>query len=149
MLGYLVSIENDEGVIEISSENEGEACTVNSVEFKMNTIDDTTRNRSDEVREELTICGNIYNENKDNTLNMLKWAIDSNNKTVYRTVDVKVYDTANMTGNVLRHYQLANMFVIDYSENKPNKDSKASEALEYTMKLAQKAGKHELGVYTN
>lgn len=145
MAGYQVSISNSEGVIEFSSEKEDNAVTVKTVDFRMNTINDSTRNRADAVRAEFEIKGEINKSNRDNTLKLLKWSIDNNQKTLYRDVEIVVYDSENLTGEVLRRYQIANMFVIDYEETTCLDND---EMLNFRLFIAQKAGDKEIKIFS-
>lgn len=151
MTGYEITITNSEGTIEFSTANEDNAVSIESVEFRMNTINDNTRNRADAVRAEFEIKGTVDNNNRDNTLKLLKWSIDKDQKTLYRDVEVIVYNSKNCSGDVLRRYQIANMFVIDYEEfNVIEKDGKENEeALNFRLFIAQKEGNKDIKVFSN
>lgn len=146
MAGYQVSISNSEGVIEFSSEKEDNAVTIRTVDFRMNTINDNTRNRADAVRAEFEIRGEINKSNRDNTLKLLKWSVDNNQKTLYRDVEVVVYNSENLTGDVLRRYQIANMFVIDYEETNCADNA---ELLNFRLFIAQKEGDKDIKIFSN
>ena len=145
MAGYQVSITNSEGSIEFSSSEEGSensAVTITEVNFRMNTIDDNVQNHSDAVRAEFEIKGKINDKNKSNTLKLLKWSIDNDQKTLFRDVEVVVYVSENATGAILRRYQVKQMFVIDYEESNGDK----AEGL-FRLFIAQKKGNREIKIY--
>lgn len=142
MAGYQMSISNSEGVIEFSTEKENNAHTITEVNFKMNTLDDNTTNRADAVRAEFEIKGKIDKNNKTNTLKLLKWSIDSNDSTMYRDVEVVVNENANLTGSVLRRYQVKQMFVIDYEETCCNNTEGS-----FRLFIAQKSDNKEIKIY--
>lgn len=143
-MGYNVTISNSESAIEFSTADESSAPSITSVTFKMNTLDDSTRNHSDSVRAEIVIKGNINEDNRDNTLKLLQWAIDSDLNTMYRDVDITVYEDTKQTGKVLRCYQVKNMFVIDYQENKSQQ--KAAN-YEFELFIAQKENCSDIKVF--
>lgn len=151
MPGYEITISNNDGTIEFSTKEEGNAVSIESVEFRMNTINDNTRNRADAVRAEFEIKGIVDNNNSENTLKLLKWSIDQDQKTLYRDVEVVVYNSGNCSGDVLRRYQISNMFVIDYEEyHITEKDSnKNQETLNFRLFIAQKEGDKDIKVYSN
>ena len=62
-----------------------------------------------------------------------------------------VYNSKNCSGDVLRRYQIANMFVIDYEEfNVIEKDGKENEeALNFRLFIAQKEGDKDIKVFSN
>lgn len=146
MAGYQINISNSEGEIEFSSEKEDNAVTIKTVDFRINTINDNTRNRSDAIRAELEIRGEINKSNRESTLKLLKWSIDNNQKTLYRKVEVVVYDSENLTGEVLRRYEIANMFVIDYDETTC---SESDEMLNFRLFIAQKEGDRDIKIFSN
>lgn len=145
MAGYQLTIKNVEDIIELSTKEQNGKADVTSVSFKMNTIDENTRNRADSVRGEITIKGNITPENKDNTKKLAKWSMDSDKKTLYRDVEVVVYDAENCTGDVLRRYQMNTMFVIDYIEDFGNE----SDSGIYELFIAQREGNEKKEVFSS
>lgn len=150
MAGYKISITNSEGAIEFSTAGEDNAVSIKSVEFRMNTLNDDTRNRADTVRAEFEIKGKIDNNNRDNTLKLLNWSIDKNQKTLYRDVEVIVYNSENCSGDVLRRYDISNMFVIDYEEFCVNEEnSQNKETLDFRLFIAQKDGDKTIKVYSS
>ena len=115
---------------------------IERIEFKMNTIDDNTRNHADSVRAEIKICGPITADDKEVINKLAIWAMDSNKSTLYRDVELTVYEGENCTGKVLRKYQIQSMFVIDYTESFKNDESGT-----YELFIAQKEGKYKQEVF--
>lgn len=151
MAGYNLSIKNIDEVIELSTGDGDGKQVITEVSFKINTLDDNTRNRADAVRGELKISGVITPENRDITKLLAKWAIDADRKTLYRNVEIVVYDSKNCTGDVLRRYQLTNMFVIDYEENFGGdaSDSGDSDSGTFFLFIAQKEGNEKKEVFSS
>lgn len=145
MAGYNLSIKNNEEVIELSTEEEVGKPVITEVSFKMNTLDDHARNRADAVRGELKITGVITAENRDETKPLAKWAMDADRKTLYRSVEIVVYDGKNCTGEVLRRYQFSNMFVIDYEENFGGDSDSGT----FELFIAQKEGNEKKEVFSS
>ena len=145
MAGYQLTITNAEEMIELSTSEEKGLAEIEKLKFKMNTLDDSTKNRSDSIRGELIIIGNITPENKDKTKRLAKWAMDTNKKTLYRDVEIIVYDGENCTGDILRRYQMNTMFVIDYEED----FGKESDNGKYTLFIAQREGNEKKEVFSS
>lgn len=142
MAGYQISITNSEGVIEFSTKQENNAATITEVNFRMNTLDNNACDHANAVRAEFEIKGSIDENNKSNTLKLLKWSIDNDQKTLYRDVEVVVYNNPNLTGEVLRRYQVKQMFVIDYEET-----SSDGNRGYFKLFIAQKADNKEIKIY--
>ena len=145
MAGYKLSIKNNSEVIELSTAQQNGKPDITKVTFKMNTLDDDTRNRADSVRGELKIEGIITADNRDNTKMLAKWAMDSDRKTLYREVEVVIYDGENCTGDVLRRYQMNSMFVIDYDE----RFGDDSDSGRFELFIAQKEGNEKKEVFSS
>lgn len=145
MAGYELTIKNAEELIELSTKNGDGSPEIQTVKFKMNTLDDSTRNRADAVRAEITITGCITRENRDKTKCLAKWAMDENRKTLYRTVSIVVIDGKNNTGDVLRRYEFDNMFVVDYDEEFGSSADQGT----YSLFIAQKEGNEKKEVFSS
>lgn len=145
MAGYKLLIKNNEEVIELSTAEQNGKPDITKVTFKMNTLDNTTRNRADAVRGELQIEGIITPDNRDNTKMLAKWAMDTDRKTLYREVEVIVYDGKNCTGDILRRYQMNSMFVIDYDEQ----FGSDSDSGDFKLFIAQKEGNEKKEVFSS
>ena len=98
MAGYRLTIKNAGESIELSTKEQEGKAEIRGIKFKMNTLDDSTQNRADSVRCEMTITGFVTPENKDKTKRLAKWSMDSDKKTLYRDVELLVYDAENCTG---------------------------------------------------
>ncbi|MEY8516988.1 hypothetical protein AALC25_08675 [Lachnospiraceae bacterium 29-84] len=143
--GYKLTIKNQQGeVIALSTEEEHGHPDITNVSFKMNTIDDNTRNRADSVRCEIVIEGMITKENKELTKQLANWAKNSADKAIYRDVELVVHERRNCTGEVLRRYEINTMFVIDYEEV----FGKESDSGVYTLFLAQREGNGKKDVFS-
>ncbi len=84
----------------------------------------------------VTLRGIIDNENKEETLKLLKWSLNSSPTEVYREVVITISDTED---NTLRTYELNKAFIMDYREyiGKDNKDEESSEHLNYELIISQ------------
>lgn len=118
-MNYKIEIEGGEApiVIEAGTNDEGNGM-VQSIKFKLNTIDNNTIDRDNGARAEFTIIGEA---NKDEDYEILtalaKWSITRNN--VYRKFRITVYDpnsSENDGDKVVRTYYFDNIFCIDYEE---------------------------------
>lgn len=145
MAGYQLSIKNAEETIDLSTKEKNDSAEIQTVKFKMNTLDDSTRNRADAVRVELTITGTITEKNREKTKRLARWAMDANKKTLYRNVSIVVYDSENCTGDVVRRYEVDSMFVIDYEEEFGGLDGTGK----YTLFIAQKEGNEKKEVFSS
>lgn len=146
MAGYQLTIKNSEETIEIFTKDSTDS-DITSLSFKMKTINDNTKSRADCVKGELVIKGYITSENKDKTKRLAKWSIDSDQKTMYRDVEIVVYTSENCTGDVLRRFQMDSMFVVDYLEEfgELSRDEKGT----YTLLIAQKEGKRNKEIFSS
>ena len=144
MAGYSLTIKNNADIIEISTKNLIDKEPITNVTFKMNTLDDLSRNRADAVRAELVIEGNISEGYKEEIRKLAKWSLDSNKTTQYRNVELIVNDGQDMSGKVLRRYTIDQMFVIDYEEEFEEGDSESGT---YKLFIAQKQGSYKKEVF--
>ena len=154
MLGYKVNIKNESTEIELNNILENDKSSVIAVTFSMNSINDSkVRNRDDDVRCEFVIEGKITETNKDETKKLTEWSKDNNKDTMYRDVDIKVYNSNGENGKVLRTYQVMKMFVLDYEEffgKKPedNSSSDTNDIGYYRLFIAQKEGNNPIQVFS-
>lgn len=153
MHGYTLTIENEnvEPIKFTVEDSEREADkSITDVQFKMNTLDDNSKSKSDSIRYELVIKGNINSANKDQTKMLANWAIDANEKSMYRTVEVVINTQSNFSGETLRRYQATGMFVVDYVEkfNDINEAGKDTESGEFELFIAQKVGSKQKDVFS-
>lgn len=140
-----IETEGEETIIFNDDTNEnGE--TIDSVHFKMNTLNDDTLNRSSAVRCEMLIKGKINIANRKETLKLAKWAMTrSGENKLYREVKVEVF-TDSGREQLLREYKVDQMFCIDYDEEfKDNTENK--ETGEFTLYIAQREGKHTTDIF--
>ncbi len=153
MHGYTLTIENEnvEPIKFTVEDSEREADkSITDVQFKMNTLDDNSKSKSDSIRYELVIKGNINSANKDQTKMLANWAIDANEKSMYRTVEVVINTQSNFSGETLRRYQATGMFVVDYVEkfNDINDAGKDTESGKFELFIAQKVGSKQKDVFS-
>lgn len=149
MAGYQLTIKNAGETIELSTKEKEGKPEIRGIRFKMNTLDDNTKNRSDSVRGEMLIIGNITPENKEKTKRLAKWSLDSDKKTLYRDVVLVVYDAENCTGDVLRRYEINTMFVIDYEETFGEISDKSSDSGTFRLFIAQREGNGKKEVFSS
>ncbi len=153
MHGYTLTIENEnvEPIKFTMEDSEREADkSITDVQFKINTLDDNSKSKSDSIRYELVIKGNINSANKDQTKMLANWAIDANEKSMYRTVEVVINTQSNFSGETLRRYQATGMFVVDYVEkfNDKDDDGNDTESGEFELFIAQKVGSKQKDVFS-
>ncbi len=153
MHGYTLTIENEnvEPIKFTVEDSEREADkSITDVKFKINTLDDNSKSKSDSIRYELVIKGNINSANKDQTKMLANWAIDANEKSMYRTVEVVINTQSNFSGETLRRYQATGMFVVDYVEkfNDKNDAGNDTESGEFELFIAQKVGSKQKDVFS-
>ena len=148
MAGYNMTIKNSEETIEFSTKDMDDKPDITGIQFKMNTLDDLVRNKADSVRNEFVINGNITGTNRDYTKKLAKWAMDTDKKTLYREVEIVVYDSQNCSGEVLRRFEASNMFVIDYEEIFSNAEND-SDSGTYKLSIAQKEGNSRREVFSS
>lgn len=153
MHGYTLTIENEnvEPIKFTVEDSEREADkSITDVKFKINTLDDNSKSKSDSIRYELVIKGNINSANKDQTKMLANWAIDANEKSMYRTVEVVINTQSNFSGETLRRYQATGMFVVDYVEkfNDINDASNDTDSGEFELFIAQKVGSKQKDVFS-
>ncbi len=153
MHGYTLTIENEnvEPIKFTVEDSEREADkSITDVQFKINTLDDNSKSKSDSIRYELVIKGNINSANKDQTKMLANWAIDANEKSMYRTVEVVINTQSNFSGETLRRYQATGMFVVDYVEkfNDINDAGKDTESGKFELFIAQKVGSKQKDVFS-
>lgn len=148
MAGYKLTIKNASETIELSTAEDKGSADIISVKFKMNTLDNNTKNRADAIRAEIEIKGEITEDNKDKTKSVVKWAMDADKKTLYRDISLVVYEGKNCTGGIIRRYDINTMFVIDYEEDFTS-SSGNSEIGKYTLFIAQKEGYEDKEVFSS
>lgn len=136
-VGYKIKITGGSEVIELTTV--GSPGSLKSVTFKMNTLDDHSRNRASDIRCEIVLEGSIQADTLDATVSLAKWSMDANAKSIYRSVELEIYEDAECTGKLLRRYEVDDMFVLDYSE----KFGESTENGTFTLFIAQKEGAAE------
>lgn len=104
-------VTSDEGVIELKEQEDASGIT--ELEFLYDSADDSTEKKYDAIKG-LILKGTITSINKDQTLNLAKWALYEKGTAVYRGVNVKLIDDLE---NIIREYSFSAMFVVDYKES--------------------------------
>ena len=128
-MNYILKIEWDDGEqsIEIGATKE-EQVVITDAEVMLDTIDNTTRNKSKAMLAKINVKGQIIGQKipklKDSLRGIFLWATDFSISTTYRkvTLTVKEDDTT-----VLRTYEIENMFVRDYKETYRNSDEQGGQ----------------------
>ncbi len=86
--------------------------TVNTVEFKIDTVEEDVKDRSENVVNKVVVIGNIKPESKDQTRMLALWSLDKKREKVYRMMKI----TLKTGGETLRTYNMDRVFCIDYTE---------------------------------
>lgn len=123
-MNYILKIEWDDGEqsIEIGASKDEQA-VITDAEVMLDTIDNTTRNKSKAVLAKINVKGQIIGKGqgitklKDSLRDIFLWATDFSVDTTYRKVTLTVKEDE---ANVLRTYEIENMFVRDYRETYRN-----------------------------
>lgn len=119
-LGYDLKITDNKGNEIVLSSMEGKCDgkqDIIAASYTSNTINNEAVSRSNDVRAEIKIIGRITRENKAMTCNVANWAKETNTDLTYRTVTLTVYPTTTSSAtDILRNYEIKNMFVLDYTE---------------------------------
>lgn len=122
---YIVEIKGSNETISFNKEN-GLWGHIESVLFKLNTIDDDTLERDNGTRCEFTIEGKIDEKSHNEVKKIAKWAVSKND--VHRDIEITVIDENN-SGNPevpekYRVYKFDRIFCIDFSEEYSKNDNK-------------------------
>lgn len=126
---YTLKIEWDDGekTIEIGATKE-EQVVITDAEVMLDTVDDYTRNKSKAMLAKISVKGQILGTKapklKESLRDIFLWATDFEVDTTYRKVTLTVKESSN---NVLRTYEIENMFVSDYKEKYRNSDEKGGQ----------------------
>lgn len=86
--------------------------TVSGVTFKIDTIEEDVKDRSENVINKVVITGDIKSESKDQTRMLALWSLDKKREKVYREMVI----TLRPGGETLRTYHMNKVFCIDYTE---------------------------------
>lgn len=115
--GYEIKIKDDKGKqIILNTEGTGNN-TIDKVYFRKKTLPNAN-NRANSMHCEFEITGELNNNTKQQLKDVACWALDVNKDTLYRTVEIIVYedDEEKTTEKTYRNYKFSNMYVIDYEE---------------------------------
>lgn len=106
--GFLVEITQENGDSIFLDDK-----TVHKVEFKIDTIEEDVKDRSENVINKVVVSGSIKVENKDQTRMLALWSLDKKREKVYRKMKI----TLKTGGETLRTYNMDMVFCIDYTEH--------------------------------
>ena len=125
-----------------ASNNGNDQNAITKVDFKIDTVDENPKNRTDHVLVKMEIHGIINPNTMSECTKMLEWAKLANNEDVYRTVSLKI---KGEDSKLIRSYFIKKMFVEDYYESFVTTDeNNSTEKLQYTLKLIQVCGNLKL-----
>lgn len=105
--------------------------TVSGVTFKIDTIEEDVKDRSENVVNKVVITGDIKTESKDQTRMLALWSLDKKREKVYREMAI----TLRLGGETLRTYHMNKVFCIDYTEEFKSKDGNSNI---FTLVVAQR-----------
>lgn len=126
----VVRVEINDIVFEETNETFG----INGVKFIFDSPDDT-KEKNFGATVGLVLSGEINEKNKNNTLELGKWALCEKGEDIYRKVKVQVIDNED---NILREYKFSAMFVVDYREELKEVDHKFVSNFEIVLRQKEK-----------
>ena len=129
MIYYALKIESAKEPIEITEKN-----MITSAEVVFDTINNNTQKKSNAILAKMTLCGKIATEINDSLIKISEWARDLKNETTYRKVMLTIYEDED--GQVLRIYELPDMFVLNYKEI--YKGASDDDTYTFELKLTQR-----------
>lgn len=119
---------------DIIFEETGKEAGINEVKFIFDSPEDT-KEKNYGATVGLILSGVITEKNKNNTLELGKWALCENGEDIYRKVKVQAIDDQN---NILREYKFSSMFVVDYNENIFNTGNNVNCTFEIVLRQKEK-----------
>lgn len=140
MITYELTIESSDGD-PIVIDDEG---IITSAEVAFDTVNDKTQKKSNAILARMTICGNSDTGGKDKDRNkklnksliaISEWARDLENETTYRKVTLTV--RTDKGNDVLRTYEIPDMFVCDYVERYEIASADGNDRFKFELKLTQ------------
>ena len=138
-MAYFTLKVNSENTDNIDFKIAGEEKELTSVQFNMNTLDDSVKSRAKGIRAEFIIKGIINDKTKSEVQKLAAWAIATEEEELYRSINVLVKNGSGETAKVLRRYEFSDMFVLDYIELFPEEN--ASDSIgKFELFIAQKVG---------
>lgn len=105
--GFDVEITQENGEVIFLDEK-----AVSEVEFKIDTVEEDVKDRSENVINKVIISGDIKEETKEQTRLLALWSLDKKREKVYRRIAI----TLRSGGETLRTYDMDKVFCIDYTE---------------------------------
>lgn len=133
-MNYKLFIEGANGKIAITEKN-----IINKVDINVFMIEKSVNDHSDQLFNNLTICGRLSSDSKKETLELFEWSKKTDKADAYRTVSLQIYD-----GNeLIRDYYLKEMYCVSYKElfAIPESDeSDAGSAGSFILVMKQKKG---------
>lgn len=125
-VGFELKItQNGGGEIYIDSKN------IKSVEFFVDTIDENVKDRSEDVVNKVTVIGNITEEIKAATKDLLLWSLATKSEEIYRSAEITI--RINETTRV-RKYNMDKVFCLDYKEKFNNGKGDSTFELKFSQR---------------
>ena len=96
---------------------ESDKSVINSVEIKIDTINDNATSRSNAILPKIILKGDITADNeklKDNIIKLFTWSISENSDDWYRDIEIVIKKSLE---EPIRTFTFPKMFVVDYIEN--------------------------------
>ncbi|MDE7313358.1 MAG: hypothetical protein K2N87_17340 [Eubacterium sp.] len=131
-LGYEVKISQTGGK-EILLGKEA----LKSVKFKIDTIEENVKDRSENVVNLVEITGSITDGTKEVTRELMLWALARKSNEVYRSAEIIIRINQNVR---VRRYVLDKVFCVDYFEEFDQDDTNKNL---FTLKFAQRKDNFE------
>lgn len=110
---------------------------ITSFTFKMNSLNDNAIERDQHARCEMTLTGEINEDNREKTGKLAEWAMRSQNLYAVVTVEVTAHNETEK-GVTMRSYMFDKMFCVDYEEvYEGGGTSSGSDTGKFTLFMAQ------------
>ncbi len=104
---------------------------ISSVEFFVDTIDENVKDRSEDVVNKVTITGNITEEIKAATKELLLWSLATKSEEIYRKIEITIRINQDVR---VRKYMMDKVFCLDYKEKFVNGGANST----FELKLSQR-----------
>ena len=139
---YTLSIEDETGKIEIT-----DADVIQGVDVVVYQDDNMANDRSDKLFVDVTVYGVLNNKSNKQAAELFNWSKDTQYKTNYKTVKIKVYESDKKDSQI-RDYFFKMMFCSSYQESFLEKGIQAKDVISegrtmFFLKMKQRKGEIE------
>lgn len=103
-----------------------------SVKFKIVTVEENVKDRSENVVNLVEVTGAITDDTKEATRELMLWALARKSSEVYRSAEITIRINEDVR---VRKYMLNNVFCVDYTEEFDREETNKNM---FTLKFAQR-----------